>query len=86
MTMTEESSQEGRRERRSDPQVRQIFVDAYDLLEPFFDPANNWAGHGHEHLALRAMHERFPALSPDQVFTIVTAAKRVFASGQRPIP
>jgi hypothetical protein len=73
-------------ERRGELQLRQIFVEAYDLLEPFFDPANNWVGHGHEHLAFRALHERFPSLSPDQVLTIVTAAKRVFSSGTTPAP
>lgn len=84
--MTEVFSQPGSQERRAYPELRQIFVEAYDLLEPFFDPANNWAGHGHDHLALRAMQDRFPALSSDQLFTIVTAAKRVFAAGRKPAP
>lgn len=69
---------------RQDSGIRGIFVEAYDLLEPFFDPGNHWAGLGHEHLAFRALHERFPALSPNQVLTLVTAAKQVFAAGRRP--
>ncbi|MDO8932699.1 MAG: hypothetical protein Q7U97_09920 [Rhodocyclaceae bacterium] len=73
-------------ERRRDVEIRQIFVDAYDVLEPFFNPDNQWAGHNHEHLAYRALHERFPKLSADQVFIIVDAAKRVFATGNKPIP
>jgi hypothetical protein len=73
------------KERRRDPEIRELFVEAYDLLEPFFDPANNWAGHGHEHLAYRALHERFPELSADQVFIIVDAARRVFTSGAKPV-
>lgn len=73
-------------ERRRDSQLRGIFVEAYDVLEPFFDPANNWAGHSHEHLAFRALHERFPLLSQEQVFVIVTAAKRVFCTGGAPVP
>jgi hypothetical protein len=73
------------KERRRDPEIRELFVEAYDLLEPFFDPANNWAGHGHEHLAYRALHERFPDLSADQVFIIVDAARRVFTSGAKPV-
>lgn len=73
-------------ERRNDSQLRGIFVEAYDVLEPFFDPANNWAGHSHEHLAFRALHERFPSLSQEQVFVIVTAAKRVFSAGGAPVP
>lgn len=73
-------------ERRVDTQMRQLFVEAYDILEPFFDPRNSWGGHTHEHLAYRALHERFPGLSGEQVFTIVAAAKRVFAGGGRPAP
>ncbi|HEX8989157.1 MAG TPA: hypothetical protein VF816_14460 [Rhodocyclaceae bacterium] len=77
---------ESGRERRKDPEIRTLFVEAYDLLEPFFDPSNNWAGHGHEHLAYRALHERFPQLSADQVFIIVDAARRVFTGGGKPAP
>lgn len=84
--MAEGAQENASFERRGNLQLRQVFVEAYDLLEPFFDPANNWAGHGHEHLAFRALHERFPSLSPDQVLTIVTAAKRVFSSGTTPAP
>lgn len=73
-------------EKRRDVEIRQLFVEAYDILEPFFDPANQWAGHGHEHLAYRALHEHFPKLSGDQIFIIVDAARRVFASGGRPAP
>lgn len=73
-------------ERRTDTEIRELFVDACALLEPFFDAKTQWGGHGHEHLAYRALHERFPQLSGDQVFVIVDAAKRVFASGGKPVP
>ncbi|MRR50734.1 MAG: hypothetical protein EG825_07420 [Rhodocyclaceae bacterium] len=72
--------------RRVNPRMREIFVLAYDIVEPFFAPENEWAGHGHEHLAYRALHERFPELSGEQVFVIVEAAKRVFGSGGHPAP
>lgn len=68
-------------ERRRSLELRTVFVEAYDVLLPFFDQANNWAGQSHEHLAYRALHERFPDMSGEQVFVIVTAAKRVFGSG-----
>jgi hypothetical protein len=68
-------------ERRRDLELREIFDEAYDVLEPFFSPDNQWNGHTHEHLAFRALHERFPRLTADQVLTLVTAAKRVFAGG-----
>lgn len=73
-------------ERRGNPELRTIFVQAYDVLRPFFDEANSWAGHTHEHLAYRALHENFPQLSVQEVFIIVTAAKRVFGSGDHPAP
>lgn len=68
-------------ERRRDLELREIFDEAYDVLEPFFSPDNRWNGHTHEHLAFRALHERFPRLTAAQVLTLVTAAKRVFAGG-----
>jgi hypothetical protein len=73
-------------DRRVNFKIREIFVEAYDVLEPFFDPANAWAGRTHEHLAFRALHERFPQLSADEVLIIVTAAKRVFGTGGKPVP
>jgi len=73
-------------ERRRDVEIRHLFATAYDILEPFFDPAQQWAGHSHEHLAYRALHEQFPELSGDQIFIIVDAARRVFASGSKPAP
>jgi len=76
----------GKDERRNDFVIREIFVEAYDILEPFFAPENQWAGHSHEHLAFRALHERFPQLAPQQVLTIVEAARRVFNSGRQPTP
>jgi len=71
-------------ERRANPHLRAVFVEAYDLLAPFFDPANAWGGKTHEHLAYRALHERFPDMSAEDVFIMVAAAKRVFGSGGRP--
>jgi hypothetical protein len=73
-------------ERRTNLRLRGMFVEVYDILEPFFDPANAWAGHIHEHLAFRALHERFPDLSGEEVLIIVTAAKRVFGAGGKPAP
>lgn len=71
-------------DRRASPQLRAIFVEAYDVLAPFFDPANTWAGLTHEHFAYLALRERFPQLSIQEVSILVAAAKRVFHSGGRP--
>ncbi len=82
--MTEERPSDG--DRRVNRRLREIFAQAYDVLEPFFDPKNDWGGHGHEHLAYRAVHEAFPELTGEQVFVLVAAAKRVFGSGGKPAP
>lgn len=74
------------KDQRIDFEIRSMFVEAYDVLAPFFDASNQWAGHSHEHLAYRALHEHFPQLSADQIFIIVDAARRVFSSGGNPAP
>lgn len=84
--MTDAVSDPDFQERRINLRLRSLFVEAYDLLEPFFDPGKLWGGQTHEHLALRALHERFPDLSGEEVFIIVAAAKRVFGAGGRPGP
>lgn len=71
-------------ERRTNPHLRTVFLEAYEVLRPFFDPANTWGGQAHEHLAYRALHEQLPTLTPQDVFVLVSAAKRVFYSGEHP--
>lgn len=77
---------EGQQERRGNPRLRSMFVEIYDALVPFFDPANQWGGQDHEHLAYRALRDRFPDLTGSEVVTLVTAAKRVFAGTGKPAP
>ncbi|MDI6748614.1 MAG: hypothetical protein ACOY6N_08655 [Pseudomonadota bacterium] len=71
-------------ERRQNPEIRARFLEVYEVLKPFFDPANVWAGHAHEYLAYRALHERFPQMSPQEVQILVEAARRVFSHGRQP--
>jgi hypothetical protein len=73
-------------ERRGNPELRSIFIEAYDIIRPFFDPANSWGGQTHEHLAYRALHEHFPTMSAQDVFVIVAAGKRVFTTTGTPTP
>lgn len=68
----------------SDQRLKEIFAEAYDLMEPFFDPANAWSGHGHEHLAYMALHERFPDLAPDQLTVLVSAMKKLYSNSSTP--
>lgn len=72
-------------ERRTHSHLREVFVEAYDVLQPFFDPANKWGGQTHEHLASRALHERFPELSGDEIYILLTAARRVFGTSGKPV-
>ena len=84
--MSESDEKKAFEERRVNLRLREVFVEAYDVVEPFFDPKNAWGGQTHEHLAFRALHERFPTLSGEEVLVIVIAAKRVFGSGGKPKP
>lgn len=72
------------KERRVSVELREVFVVAYEVVEPFLDPKNSWGGQTHEHLAYRTIHERFPQLSGEEVFVIISAAKRVYAAGGKP--
>jgi hypothetical protein len=72
-------------DRRANPQLRTNFIEAYEVLQPFFDPANSWGGQTHEHLAYRALHEQFPGLSTQDVYTLVSAARRVFSTSGKPV-
>lgn len=65
-------------ERRQNFHLRAVFESAYDLVEPFFDPAAGWGGHSLEHLAFRVIRENFPDLSSTDVHVLVVAAHRVY--------
>lgn len=69
-------------DRRTNTGLRAVFAQAYAAIEPFFDPQGQWAGHNHEHLAFRAIQERFPELTPQDVLIVVTTARRVHASAR----
>lgn len=72
-------------DRRSNPQLREIFVEAYEVLVVCFDPANSWAGHSeHKYLAYRALREHFPVLSSHEAVVLVDAARRVFSTTGKP--
>jgi len=77
-------SEYGSDERRIHLGVRAIFPAACEALRPFFEQDNQWAGQSHEHLAYRTLKEQFPELNAQESFIVVTAAKRLFASGKRP--
>jgi len=65
-------------DRRQALQLRDIFAGAYDLVAPFFDPANSWNGQSLELLAFRVMRENYPKISSDEIHVFLSAAKRVY--------
>lgn len=71
-------------DRRVDLRLREIFVEAYDVLEPFFESAPARAEDSCEQQAFDALQKRFPHLSRVEVFIMVTAARRVFGAGGKP--
>jgi hypothetical protein len=65
-------------ERRVNRQLRQLFDNAYAMIEPFFDPAAGWGGRSLEHLAYRVLRENFPELSAEEVHAVIVAAHRLY--------
>lgn len=71
-------SGQGRPERRMNPRLRELFDNAYAMIEPFFDPAAGWGGRSLEHLAFRVLRENFPQLAADEVHAVIVAAHRIY--------
>ncbi|MDD5177049.1 MAG: hypothetical protein PHQ05_11575 [Sterolibacterium sp.] len=69
-------------DRRQQLLLREVFDKAYMLIEPFFDPGNQWGGKTLEHLAFRVMREHFPQVSSDEIYVFIEAAKRVYSERQ----
>ena len=65
-------------DRRQALHLREIFAGAYELVAPFFDPANSWNGQSLELLAFRVMRENYPKISSDEIHVFLSAAKRVY--------
>lgn len=65
-------------DRRVNRQLRQLFDNAYAMIEPFFDPAAGWGGRSLEHLAFRVLRENFPQMSADEVHAVIVAAHRLY--------
>jgi hypothetical protein len=65
-------------DRRRNQRLRVVFDTAFVMIEPFFDPAQGWAGHSLEHLAFRVVRENFPELTGEEVHSLVVAAHRVY--------
>lgn len=71
-------------DRRTNNELRLRFLLVFEVLKPYFDASNQWAGQSHEHFAYRAVKERFPELSAQDCFIAVATAKRMIANGVMP--
>lgn len=71
-------------DRRNNLVLRQRFVLVFEVLRPYFDANQQWAGQSQEHFAYRDLKERFPELSAQDCFIAVATAKRMVASGVLP--
>ncbi|MCK6374467.1 MAG: hypothetical protein L6Q69_10215 [Zoogloea sp.] len=65
-------------ERRKNLSLRELVDKAYEIIEPFFDPANAWNGQTLEHLAYRVVRDRLPDIPPADVQIIVSASTRMY--------
>lgn len=66
-------------DRRHYHHVREIFEEAYILIEPFFAPENQWGGRSLSHWAYRVLRDHYPELSSEECFVLVGAAQRIWA-------
>ncbi|MCC4116463.1 hypothetical protein LLG90_13965 [Aromatoleum toluclasticum] len=79
------TARSGLQERRSHQHVREIFVEACELITPFFARENRWGNSTLDHLAYRVLRDHYPELSFEEVHVLVVAAHRVHSSrGSRP--
>lgn len=70
-------------EQRRYHRVREIFIEAYDLLAPFFARESRWANSTLDHLAYRVARERYPELSAIEIHVLVLACSRAHAEEDR---
>jgi hypothetical protein len=80
MTLSTDSA-----DRRTNNELRQRFMLVFEVLKPYFDTANQWAGQSQEHFAYRAVKEQFPELSAQDCYIAVATAKRMIANGVMPV-
>ena len=79
-----ESALSVERDQRSDFELREIFVAAYALVEPYQDTDGAWLSFAHESLAQEALLDKFPSLGGMRLFGVLGTISAVRASGRRP--
>jgi len=63
-------------ERRHNIRLRALFEQAYELIAPFYDSEQTWAGRPLNGLAFHTLRDRMPELSETEAHLIVVAVAR----------
>ena len=74
------------KDRRTDPQMRAMFVRAYEILDPFMSPDGAFLTLAHEHQAMEVMRKEFPDLDGTRMFALLGYIRSVRSSGRKPVP
>ena len=72
-------------DRRTNNELRQCFMQVFEVLKPYFDASSQWAGQSQEHFAYRDLKEHFPELSAQDCYIAVAAARRMISNGVSPV-
>jgi hypothetical protein len=64
-------------ERRRNLELRARVDVACRLIAPFFESANQWAGHSQDLLAYRTLRERMPELDAVEAHVVVQVVRRI---------
>jgi hypothetical protein len=72
-------------DKRADPAIRNIFLRACDIAEPFISADGSFLTLAHEHRASQALRDAFPDLGADRLFALMVHTRSVRASGRKPV-
>lgn len=67
-------------ERRNNPQIREVFEEAYIIALPYIDPAQGIGGIALTHLAFVVLREHYPELATQDLSILVRALESSFKS------
>ena len=72
-------------EHRTDFEMRNIFVEAFELVVPFMNPDGNWISKFDEVQAYDVVSLRFPEITGVRLFAVLSSVASVRASERTPV-